>query len=413
MKKIIIILIVAALAGAGYFYFFKPKAPSDLRFMTTHVTKGNIVSRVLATGTLEGYKQVSVGAQVSGQLQKLYVDAGDEVKQGQLLAQIDSRTQQNALKDAQSQLNTYKAQLVAKQATLKRATLEFNRQQNMLKSDASAKADFEAAEASLAQAKADVNVVEQQIKQAEIKVDTAKINVGYTKIEAPIDGTVIAIVTDEGQTVVSNQTATTILKLATMDTMTVKAEISEADVIKIKPGMEVEFTILGDPKRVFKSTLKKIAPAPQSASSSSNTTTSSTSTAIYYNAEFDVPNDDRVLRVSMTAECSIILAQKKDVLVSGDRIEQRFLKTLIRVEILAECGQKRALPFRILIRDLNSLGFERCKDRIQFGAVRFRIKCFDRLFAHFLLPCRPFMSYAHVVFPCRLPMSSSHIRVQE
>ena len=308
MKKIIIILIVAALAGAGYFYFFKPKAPSDLRFMTTHVTKGNIVSRVLATGTLEGYKQVSVGAQVSGQLQKLYVDAGDEVKQGQLLAQIDSRTQQNALKDAQSQLNTYKAQLVAKQATLKRATLEFNRQQNMLKSDASAKADFEAAEASLAQAKADVNVVEQQIKQAEIKVDTAKINVGYTKIEAPIDGTVIAIVTDEGQTVVSNQTATTILKLATMDTMTVKAEISEADVIKIKPGMEVEFTILGDPKRVFKSTLKKIAPAPQSASSSSNTTTSSTSTAIYYNAEFDVPNDDRVLRVSMTAECSIILA---------------------------------------------------------------------------------------------------------
>lgn len=315
MKKIIIILIVAALAGAGYFYFFKPKAPSDLRFMTTHVTRGNIVSRVLATGTLEGYKQVSVGAQVSGQLQKLYVDAGDEVKQGQLLAQIDSRTQQNALKDAQSQLNTYKAQLVAKQATLKRATLEFNRQQNMLKSDASAKADFEAAEASLAQAKADVNVVEQQIKQAEIKVDTAKINVGYTKIEAPIDGTVIAIVTDEGQTVVSNQTATTILKLATMDTMTVKAEISEADVIKIKPGMEVEFTILGDPKRVFKSTLKKIAPAPQSASSSSNTTTSSTSTAIYYNAEFDVPNDDRVLRVSMTAECSIILAQKKDVLI--------------------------------------------------------------------------------------------------
>ena len=308
-------MIVAALAGAGYFYFFKPKAPSDLRFMTTHVTKGNIVSRVLATGTLEGYKQVSVGAQVSGQLQKLYVDAGDEVKQGQLLAQIDSRTQQNALKDAQSQLNTYKAQLVAKQATLKRATLEFNRQQNMLKSDASAKADFEAAEASLAQAKADVNVVEQQIKQAEIKVDTAKINVGYTKIEAPIDGTVIAIVTDEGQTVVSNQTATTILKLATMDTMTVKAEISEADVIKIKPGMEVEFTILGDPKRVFKSTLKKIAPAPQSASSSSNTTTSSTSTAIYYNAEFDVPNDDRVLRVSMTAECSIILAQKKDVLI--------------------------------------------------------------------------------------------------
>ena len=232
MKKIIISLIVVALVAAGGFYKFRPKAPGDLRFMTAHVKKGDIVSKVLATGTLEGLKQVSVGAQVSGQLQKLYVDAGDEVKQGQLLAQIDSRTQQNALLEAQSQLNTYQAQLIAKKASLKKATLEFNRQQSLLKGDASAKSDFEAAEAAMALAKAEVNTVEQQIKQAEIKVDTAKINVGYTKIEAPIDGTVIAKVTDEGQTVVSNQTATTILKLATMDTMVVKAEISEADVVK-------------------------------------------------------------------------------------------------------------------------------------------------------------------------------------
>jgi macrolide-specific efflux system membrane fusion protein len=314
MKKIIISLIVVALVAAGGFYKFRPKAPGDLRFMTAHVKKGDIVSKVLATGTLEGLKQVSVGAQVSGQLQKLYVDAGDEVKQGQLLAQIDSRTQQNALLEAQSQLNTYQAQLIAKKASLKKATLEFNRQQSLLKGDASAKSDFEAAEAAMALAKAEVNTVEQQIKQAEIKVDTAKINVGYTKIEAPIDGTVIAKVTDEGQTVVSNQTATTILKLATMDTMVVKAEISEADVVKIKPGMDVEFTILGDPKRIFRSKLKKIDPAPQSASTS-GTSSSSSSSAIYYNAEFEIPNEDRTLRVSMTAECSIILAQKKDVLI--------------------------------------------------------------------------------------------------
>ena len=283
--------------------------------MSARVSKGDIVSKVLATGTLEGFKQVSVGAQVSGQLQKLYVAAGDEVKQGQLLAEIDSRTQENSLLEAQSQLNTYKAQLVSKKATLQKATLEFNRQQNLIKRDASARADYEKAEADLAVAKADVTTVEQQIKQAEIKVDTAKINVGYTKIEAPIDGTVIAIVTDEGQTVVSNQTATTILKLATMDTMTVKAEISEADVVKIKPGMDVEFTILGEPRRIFKSKLKKINPAPESESSSNSNSSSSSSTAIYYNAEFDIPNEDRTLRVSMTAECSIILEQKKDVLL--------------------------------------------------------------------------------------------------
>lgn len=314
MKKLIVLILIIA-AGVGiYFHFMKPAPDMSRRFMTYEVKRGDIISGVEATGTLEGSKQVSVGAQVSGQLQKLYVDTGDEVKAGMLLAQIDSRTQENSLKDAEAALNTYRAQLVAAKAELKRAQLDFKRQERLVKGDAGARADFESAEAKLESAKAQVSVVEQQIKQAAIKVDTAKINVGYTQISAPIDGVVIAVVTDEGQTVVSNQTASTILKLATMDTMTVKAEISEADVVKVKPGMKVNFTILGQPYRTFSSTLKKIDPAPSSAASSTTSSASSNS-AIYYNAEFDIDNPDRVLRVSMTAECKIILDERKNVLI--------------------------------------------------------------------------------------------------
>lgn len=313
-KKLFFLFVIIFIVGA-YFYFQNSENKSDLQYMTIRPHKGDITSKVLATGMLEGSKQVSVGAQVSGQLQKLFVEEGDDVKQGELLAQIDSRTQKNSLKDAEAELNTYKAKLISAKATLKKEQLEFERQQRLMKGDASTKSAFESAEANLAVAKANVHVLEEQIKQAEIRVDTAKINVGYTQITSPIDGIVIAIVTDEGQTVVSNQTATTILKMATMDTMTVKAEISEADVVKVKPGMDVEFTILGDPKRIYRSKLKKVAPAPTTESSSSNSNASSTSSAIYYNAEFDVDNSDKSLRVSMTAECSIILAQKKDTLL--------------------------------------------------------------------------------------------------
>ncbi len=357
MKKILILLVLVALGVGAYFKYFQTEPDISQRFMTIEVRKGDLTSAVQATGTLEGSKQVSVGAQVSGQLQKLYVDTGDEVKAGTLLAQIDSRTQENSLKDAQAALNTYKAQLVAAQANLKKAQLEYNRQERLLKGNAGSRADFESAQANLETCKAQVTVVQQQIKQAEIKVDTAKINVGYTQISAPIDGVIIAVVTDEGQTVVSNQTASTILKMATMDTMTVKTEISEADVVKVKPGMKVNFTILGQPYRTFSSVLKKVDPAPASEASSTSSTNSSNS-AIYYNAEFDIPNQDRTLRVSMTAECNIILDERKDVLLipiaslRGSEGENKYKVTVLRNNkpetVIIETGMRDQSKIEVL-----------------------------------------------------------------
>ncbi|MFC3914094.1 macrolide transporter subunit MacA [Pseudaeromonas sharmana] len=307
----VILLIVLVLVGKPLLF------PPPVEYMTVPVARGDIRETVLATGKLEGFRQVNVGAQVSGQLKKLHAALGESVKKGQLLAEIDPKLQQNDLQDAEAALDNVRAQKRAKQALLRQYQLAYQRQLAMRRDDASAQSDLEQAEASLEQTRADLQALEAQIRQAVIKVDTAKANLGYTRIVAPMDGVVIAIVTEEGQTVVSAQSAPTILKLADLDTMTVKAEISEADVIRVKPGLKAEFSVLGAPNEVFHSTLRAIEPAPESEStdSSSTSSTSTTSTAIYYNGLFDIANPEHKLRVSMTAQVTVVLGESQQTLM--------------------------------------------------------------------------------------------------
>ncbi|MDQ8033406.1 MAG: efflux RND transporter periplasmic adaptor subunit, partial [Bordetella sp.] len=223
---IAIALILLVLVARGLF-FGKPPAPA---FATAEVRVADMENSVLASGTLEAVRQVSVGAQVSGQLKSLKVELGDEVKQGQLVAEIDDMTQQNDLRNVQAALDTRRAELRAKEATLKQAELAFKRQRQMLAADASSRESYENAEATYNVTKADILALKAQIAQAEIEVDKAKVNLGYTRISSPMDGKVVAVVTKEGQTVNSIQSAPTIIKVAQVDTMTIKAQISEADV---------------------------------------------------------------------------------------------------------------------------------------------------------------------------------------
>lgn len=152
-------------------------------------------------------------------------------------------------------------------------------------------------------------------------MDTAKVNLGYTRIVSPIDGVVVAVVTKEGQTVNSIQSAPTIIKVAQVATMTIKAQISEADVTRVKPGLPVYFTILGEPDQRYHATLRAVEPAPDSiqkddaTSSLTSSSSSSTSAAVYYNGLFDVPNPDEKLRISMTAQVSIVLGEARDAVV--------------------------------------------------------------------------------------------------
>lgn len=314
---------------------------------TTTVGRATVQETVLANGTLEASKMVSVGAQVSGQIKTLYVAIGDQVKAGDRIADIDDMTQQNSLLKAQAELENVKAQRAAQQATLKQAELEFKRQKTMLARKASSQQDYESAQADWLAAKASVEALDAQIAQAEIAVDTAKVDLGYTKIVAPMDGTVVAVPVKEGQTVNAAQSTPTIIKLAQLGRMTIKAEISEADVVRVKPGQQITFTILGAPDSQYKATLRAIEPGPTSYSeetstSSSSSSSSSTDSAIYYNGLFDVENPDGVLRIDMTAEVSIILKQVENALVIpasalGDRqADGRYPVTVVSPQGQAE-----------------------------------------------------------------------------
>ncbi|MEN5161009.1 efflux RND transporter periplasmic adaptor subunit [Achromobacter spanius] len=304
--------------GARAAFFSAPPPPT---FAVAEVSRADLEDSVLASGTIDAIERVSVGAQATGQLKSLKVELGDRVKKGQLVAEIDDLTQQNELRNAEAALQTRRAERAAKVATLKQAELAFKRQRQMLAADASSREAYEAAEATLAVTRAEIASLDAQIAQAEIQVDTAQVNLGYTRIVSPIDGMVVAVVTKEGQTVNSIQSAPTIIKVAQVDTMTIKAQISEADVTRVKPGLPVYFTILGEPDERYRATLRAVEPAPDSiqkedaASSLTSSSSTSTSAAVYYNGLFDVPNPDEKLRISMTAQVFIVLGEAKDAVV--------------------------------------------------------------------------------------------------
>lgn len=289
------------------------KAPAS-DYITASAETRDLEQLIMADGTLKARKQVSVGAQVSGQIKKLHVTLGQEVKQGELLVEIDDLPQQNALKDALAQRDNLQAQLDSKEATLRNARLAYQRQRQIVAIGLGSTADHDSAKATLGETLADIRALNAQRVQAEIAVDTARVNLGYTRILAPLSGTVVAMPVEEGQTLNASQSTPILLKIAQLDTMTVEARISEADVINVRVGMPVYFTILGNSQRRFEGSLRAIEPAPDTINDD-DTTSSSDSSAIYYHGLFEVPNQDGQLRISMTAQVYLVVARLKDTLV--------------------------------------------------------------------------------------------------
>ena len=313
--KIMLAIVCTLAVALTAWYFFKPKQEQP-QYITAEVSRADLENSVLATGVLEAAKMVSVGAQVSGQVKKMFVQLGDQVKQGQVIAQIDSVRQTNDLKTAEASIKNQQAQLAVKNANLAKVEAEYNRQKAMYAQDATSRAELESALASFKTAQADIDAINAQIEQSRLTLATAKEDLGYTQIVAPMDGTIVAIVTEEGQTVNANQSAPTIVKLAKLNDMTIKAEISEADVMKVEKGQRVYFTTLGDSETKHYAALRQVEPAPSSINNetSNSSTSSSSSTAVYYNALFDVPNEDGKLRIDMTAQVYIILDEAKNAL---------------------------------------------------------------------------------------------------
>jgi membrane fusion protein, macrolide-specific efflux system len=307
-------------------------APSA-QVITAPVERVDLEDTVLASGTIEAAKQVSVGAQVSGQIKKLHVRLGDTVAQGQLIAEIDATNQSNTLRSTQAQVTSLMAQQGAKRAALRQAQLSFERQKQLLAQDATSRAEFENAEAALAATQAELSALSAQLAQSQIAVETARVNLGYARIVAPMAGVVVAVIAEEGRTVNANQSAPTIIKLANLDTVQIKAQISEADVVRVKPGLPVYFTILGEPNKRYDAKLRAVEPSPESEQTESTNTTSSNA-AIYYNALFDVPNPDQKLKIAMTAQVFVVLNKAPQTLVIPSTAlgERKKGKYVVRVQ---------------------------------------------------------------------------------
>lgn len=342
------LLLIAIAVGIKMLFFPTVVAPL---YLSAAASIADIEDTVLANGIVKASKQVSVGAQASGQIKVLHVALGEHVKQGQLIAEIDSMTQQNALRSAQADLNSFRAQLHAKQATQKQTELAFLRQQTMYAQDASSRENLELAEAAMNSSRADVLALKAQIDKSSITGDTAKLNLAYTKIRAPIDGIVVAIVAQQGQTVNANQSTPTIIKLARMDTVTVKAQISEADVTRVKAGQQVYFTILGEPEQRYHTTLRAIEPAPDSIMQDDTAATNASATtasAIYYNGLLDMPNQDGKLRIAMTVQVYIVLNQAKQaLLIPATALGHQAADGRYAVRVLDKNGQAQPRQIRV------------------------------------------------------------------
>lgn len=298
---LLFVILIVCLLLAGWRWGFA-SAPA-IQWKTATVERGDVEELVTALGTLEPGDYVDVGAQVSGQLTRLYVDVGDSVEQGQLLAEIDASVQQTQVDAGLAELEALRAQLEQRQAELNLAALQYQRQQRLRDANATSEDAFQSAESTLAITRAQIKVLKAQIRQKQASVEGDQANLGYAKIYAPRSGTVVSLDAREGQTLNANQTTPTLMRIADLSVMTISTEVSEADVHRLSAGMPVYFNTLGNGQVRYDSELRQVLPTPEVVNN-----------VVLYTAEFDVANDDGKLMSGMTAQVFFVVNSARGVL---------------------------------------------------------------------------------------------------
>ena len=315
MKKFIVGLVALLLLGsAGYFYFIQPNNSQTI-YLTETAQYADLKKSVIATGTVRAHQRVEVGAQVSGKIEKIYVVLGQQVKAGDVIAEIDSKNQLNSLNTAQAELSSYQAQLKAKKVSYDVANSAYQRLASLYDKKSTSLDELNTRKNTLALAEAEIEQIKASIKQAEINVDNAKTNVTYTKIVAPINGTIISIPVSEGQTVNANQTTPTIVQIADLSKVLVKPEISEGDITKVKAGMAVEFSTLSDPDTKYQGVINSVDPAMTTLTDNQYAENVSDTQAVYYYANIVMNNPDNKLRIGMTTQNTITIESLENALV--------------------------------------------------------------------------------------------------
>jgi macrolide-specific efflux system membrane fusion protein len=356
------ILIVISAGVFGYRWAF---GKTKVVYATVTVERGDVESTVVAAGVVQPYKYVDVGAQTSGMLKTLKVIRGDQVAADQLLAEIDPTLADTALTSANATLRNMTAQRAVKQAQLVLTKAEQTRSDKLYSEQLISTNDRDITRASYEAAFADAASLSAQMKQATAAVDTAKANVGYTKITAPMAGEVVSISLLEGQTLNANQSAPNILRIGDISTVTIWAQVSEADIVRVKAGQDVYFTILGDSRR-WTGKIRQVLPTPELINN-----------VVFYDVLFDIPNPERELKIQMTAQVFIVLAQEKGVLMvptaaignagegstvrvqvlrADGKMEPRTIKIGIKSEIMAEVKEGLLEKEQVVIRGVTAKG---------------------------------------------------------
>jgi membrane fusion protein, macrolide-specific efflux system len=292
------VLLVAAILGYRW-AFGKPKAT----YATATVTRGDLESTVVAAGIVQPLKYVDVGAQTSGKLKSLKYIRGDHVDKDALLGEIDPDLATTALASAKAAMANMTSLRTLKQATLTLAREQRDRNETLATDGIISTSARDITRADFKVAAADVASLTSQMKVAQASVDTAASNLGFTRITAPMAGEIVSISLLEGQTLNANQSAPNILRIADMGTVTVWAQVSEADISRVKLDQDVYFTVLGQTRR-WNGKVRQILPTPELINN-----------VVFFDVLFDLGNEDRALKIQMTAQVFIVLAQAKGVLL--------------------------------------------------------------------------------------------------
>jgi membrane fusion protein, macrolide-specific efflux system len=329
-------LVVVAAGVLGYYWAF---GTAKVVYATAAVQRGDVESTVVAAGVLQPVKYVDVGAQTSGKLKSLKVQRGDHVEQNQLLAEIDPVLADTALTAGGATLDNMRSQRSVRQAQLVLAKVQQTRNDSLFAKLMISANERDITKANYDVAFADLASLSAQMKQATAAVDTATANVGYTKITAPMAGEVVSITTLEGQTINANQQAPNILRIADLSTMTVWAQVSEADIVRVKIGQDVYFTVLGQPRR-WTGKIKQILPTPELINN-----------VVFYDVLFDIANPERELNIQMTAQVFIVLAQAQHtLLIPASAVGNAGEGSTIKVQVLKPDGSVEGRTITIGIK---------------------------------------------------------------
>ena len=303
-------LAIAALAIglAGIALYWTMSRESNARYITQKVTRGSVVRAVTTSGTVNPVITVQVGTYVSGVILARYCDYNTQVKKGQICAKIDPRPYQVVVDQNKATLGVGRAQLIKDQANLVYAKVAYERNKKLAVTKAVSQDAVDASKSAYDQAVAQIGLDEATIALQEAQLHAAEINLGYTDIVSPVDGTVVTRSVEMGQTVAASfQTPTLFLVATDLTTMQVDTNVSESDIGAIKPGNKASFTVESFPNRSFNGEVTEVRQSPQTIQN-----------VVTYDVVIGAPNQDLVLKPGMTATTRIVIDERANVLRAPD-----------------------------------------------------------------------------------------------